>query len=200
MINCSIHLYCFKNLYKHPEYKCSQKYFDIALLRLDSPVVFSNKLYPVCLWTNPNEEQLIEEKTKIFASGFVNIGSKLKVMFYQPSAVITIVTLGQRISPVLLKTALEIVEVDSCNQSYKEARPIRTLRKYIQPCQICAVDSDGRNDMCQANSGGPLQMIVNEQYRVVGVTSFGMFCGSGLPSVYTRVSFYLDWIESIVWP
>lgn len=37
-------------------------------------------------------------------------------------------------------------------------------------------------------------------YHIVGITSFGAICGSGLPSVYTRVSHYLDWIEENVWP
>lgn len=40
----------------------------------------------------------------------------------------------------------------------------------------------------------------NGMSTVVGVTSFGISCGSALPSVYARVAFYLDWIESIVWP
>lgn len=35
---------------------------------------------------------------------------------------------------------------------------------------------------------------------LVGVTSFGITCGSTLPSVYARVAFYADWIERIVWP
>lgn len=35
---------------------------------------------------------------------------------------------------------------------------------------------------------------------VVGVVSFGASCGTELPGVYTRVAFYIEWIESIVWP
>lgn len=34
---------------------------------------------------------------------------------------------------------------------------------------------------------------------IVGITSFGINCGTALPSVYTRVAFYIDWIESIAW-
>lgn len=37
-------------------------------------------------------------------------------------------------------------------------------------------------------------------FHVVGVVSFGQFCGFDTPGVYTRVSHYLPWIEEIVWP
>lgn len=54
-------------------------------------------------------------------------------------------------------------------------------------------------------AGGPLQLSrINENqfkyYEVIGVTSFGKFCAAGSPGVYTKISSYLDWIESIVWP
>ncbi|KAH9628786.1 hypothetical protein HF086_004946 [Spodoptera exigua] len=53
----------------------------------------------------------------------------------------------------------------------------------------------------QGDSGGPLQSSGSDGLsRLVGVTSFGRGCGSSVPGVYTRVSRYLDWIESIVWP
>ena len=38
-------------------------------------------------------------------------------------------------------------------------------------------------------------------YYVIGITSFGKSCAmSNAPGVYTKVSFYLDWIEGVVWP
>ena len=53
-------------------------------------------------------------------------------------------------------------------------------------------------------SGGPLQVPHADAccaFDIVGVTSYGsLVCGSGAPGVYTKVSKYLDWIESIVWP
>jgi Trypsin len=57
-------------------YKLSRKYHDIALLRLDSPVEFSGKLYPACLWTNPSEKQLIEEKRTIIESCFGDVSTQ----------------------------------------------------------------------------------------------------------------------------
>jgi secreted trypsin-like serine protease len=106
-----------------------------------------------------------------------------------------------RASQELIKTRLEIVALDSCNQTYIDRnRPDRRMRNYIQSSQICAGVPDGENDTCQIDSGGPLQTVVDDQFYIVGVVSFRMYCGPELPSVYTRVSFYLDWIESIVWP
>lgn len=52
------------------------------------------------------------------------------------------------------------------------------------------------------DSGGPLQIYSPDEKmaKVVGVVSFGISCDSVWPGVYTRVAYYLDWIESNVWP
>lgn len=55
----------------------------------------------------------------------------------------------------------------------------------------------------QGDSGGPLQKFHHKHlcmYTIVGVTSFGRYCGTRTPGVYTRVYSYVDWIENIVWP
>lgn len=58
----------------------------------------------------------------------------------------------------------------------------------------------------QGDSGGPLQIKNDERsfvvnvHNLVGITSFGKACAlSGAPGIYTRVSNYIPWIESIVW-
>lgn len=52
-------------------------------------------------------------------------------------------------------------------------------------------------------TGGPLQTVLEKpycMYRVVGITSFGKFCGfENSPGIYTRVASYIEWIEKIVW-
>lgn len=54
----------------------------------------------------------------------------------------------------------------------------------------------------QGDSGGPLQITSDDNqclYYIIGVTSFGKGCGTLSPAIYTRVSEYLDWVETIVW-
>lgn len=50
------------------------------------------------------------------------------------------------------------------------------------------------------DSGGPIQIKLLANARMtpflIGITSFGLACGDKTPGVYTRVSAYVDWIES----
>lgn len=93
-----------------------------------------------------------------------------------------------------------------CNQTFFEwnkniDQP--AFRNGLSQGQYCAYDSKKRSDSCQGDSGGPLQYFPDKESRlakIVGIVSFGLGCGGDLPGIYTRVAFYLDWIEAIVWP
>jgi Trypsin len=88
--------------------------------------------------------------------------------------------------------------------------------------QLCAGLLEGGQDTCQGDSGklqvfvtqrwgllsssfpgGPLQITLPSNrcvYYLVGVTSFGKSCGlKNETAIYTRVSSYIGWIESVVW-
>lgn len=74
------------------------------------------------------------------------------------------------------------------------------LRYGINKSQYCAQDPDGRSDVAPGDSGGPLQIIKNPRAaHVIGIASFGIASGT-LPSIYTRVAYYADWIAERVWP
>jgi len=72
---------------------------------------------------------------------------------------------------------------------------------FYGPGALCAgtLAGDGSieagKDSCQGDSGGPLTREEDGGRRsLVGVVSGGKGCGAGKPAVYTRVSYYADWI------
>ncbi|CAG7823756.1 unnamed protein product [Allacma fusca] len=55
----------------------------------------------------------------------------------------------------------------------------------------------GGKDACQGDSGGPMYYIKDNKQGVIGVVSWGEGCADKrYPGVYTKVSAYLDWIQS----
>jgi hypothetical protein len=98
---------------------------------------------------------------------------------------------GGDLSPVLLKTDLNIVGLDTCDAIYQDQT--NGTVKLTEKIQLCAWDQSGGNkDACQADSGGPLLLGALQ----VGVVSFSRGCGRPeTPGVYVRVSAYIDWIE-----
>lgn len=64
--------------------------------------------------------------------------------------------------------------------------------------QMC-VGSTRPRDTCNGDSGGPILVYHDDfpcMYHVMGITSAGISCGTPkIPSVYTRVHYYLDWIR-----
>ncbi|XP_068156000.1 serine protease snake-like [Drosophila tropicalis] len=74
-------------------------------------------------------------------------------------------------------------------------------RGYESISQMC-VGSDKPMDTCNGDSGGPILVYHKDypcMYHVMGITSSGISCGAPkIPSIYTRVHYYLDWIEKII--
>lgn len=105
----------------------------------------------------------------------------------------------------MLKTNVTSLRLEACGSTlgeYNRKANQPSLRDGLSQSQCCAYDPSAKNDACQGDSGGPLQYFENSSTTatVIGVVSFGISCGTALPSVYTRVAYYLDWIEKIVWP
>lgn len=63
--------------------------------------------------------------------------------------------------------------------------------------QLCAGGEDGI-DTCSGDSGGPLMYAGPDNvWKIYGIVSFGTSaCGmKDFPAIYTKVSYYLDWIN-----
>ncbi|XP_058123248.1 uncharacterized protein LOC131294325 [Anopheles ziemanni] len=157
---------------RHPEHEFRAEYHDIALVTLDRAATLTSAVLPGCLWT----------------------GSRIPFRRMEAAGFGLTRFAGER-TPILLKVELSPVTNAACTQFYPAAR---RRRQGLIEQQMCA--SDPRMDTCYGDSGGPLQIKLMANNRlvpfIVGVTSFGRFCGTGTPAVYTRVSSYISWIQT----
>ncbi|XP_036673905.2 venom protease isoform X1 [Drosophila suzukii] len=174
-----------KKIYLHPLYNSTLNYHDIGLIELNRPVEYTWFVKPARLWPKNDIPY-----GKLHTMGYGSTG------FAQPQ------------TNILTELDLSVVPIDQCNTSLPadESAP-----QGILTSQICAHDYEKNRDTCQGDSGGPLQLNLERQkrrhrnrrhyrYYLVGITSYGAYCRSEFPGVYTRVSSYIDWIASIVWP
>ncbi|BES89004.1 serine protease [Nesidiocoris tenuis] len=169
--------------YPHYGYRPPSCYNDIALIRLTKKVKLTPQLRPACL---PTEETIAQYPNNIVvATGWGRTASG------EPAR-------------NLQKVALKIMDTERCGDYYTDEAATPVLRNGITSDLICAVGkTDTNQDTCQGDSGGPLQAYLPRNRcmsQVLGITSFGKVCGTGVPGVYTKVSPYLTWIENIVWP
>jgi secreted trypsin-like serine protease len=107
-----------------------------------------------------------------------------------------------QMSNSILKGEVEEIPLDECRLDYKDkfrANMIAALPDGITDGLLCAKNRNKTVDTCRGDSGTALKYFQDGNFYIVGITSFGISCQSKLPSFYTRVSHYLDWIEEIVW-
>ncbi|XP_062557542.1 serine protease grass-like isoform X2 [Armigeres subalbatus] len=159
----------------HPQYNTPKFSNDIGLIRLRQTVVFQDHIKPICLPITPEFQKI--NYPRYILTGWGK-------------------TENDQLSNVLQKATLPRVDNEQCMQVFKlNQLPIKLTEK-----QMCA---GGKNftDSCRGDSGGPLGMVgkLNKAPRFIqfGVVSVGSnSCGvQNVPSVYTRVGEYMDWIE-----
>ncbi|KAK9309756.1 hypothetical protein QLX08_000740 [Tetragonisca angustula] len=165
---------------RHPSYKPPAMYADIALVKLNTVVVFNNEIRPACLY-----EQYDTVPAQAWVTGWGVTDSDIIKQ-----------------SDQLQKASLDIIDHIACAIKYNKSM---TVPYGIMPSMICAGDSRGwKKDTCQGDSGGPLQIPHPKNkclFQLLGITSFGLGCATpNTPGVYTRISHYLNWIEDNVWP
>ncbi|XP_017771301.1 PREDICTED: venom protease-like [Nicrophorus vespilloides] len=169
-----------KSTHRHPRYMPPSRYNDIALVELDRAATRTKYVLPACL----NTQMFIHSSNAFTATGWGSL------------------EFSGRQADHLQKVNISLVDNGRCNQFYSLSRKLRAGIR--DDSQICA--SSPHRDTCEGDSGGPLQRkfpFGNNDfvYVIYGVTSFGKACGlSSTPGIYTRVSYFLDWIEPIVWP
>ncbi|XP_010734718.3 trypsin II-P29 [Larimichthys crocea] len=158
---------------KHPNYNPSSFNNDMALLKLSSPVRYTNYIRPVCLAAQSSE---FKAKTPCWLAGWGTIGSDVPLPYPER----------------LQQVSVPIVSNTQCSNAYEGIVPITSN-------MMCAGLDEGGKDTCQGDSGGPMVIKIGSRWVQAGVVSFGAGCA--LPKyagVYARVSQYESWISSWV--
>ena len=160
--------YSVYRIYKHPHYQANGGYpNDIALVHLSSNAHLSSSSYAKAIALASNGEN--------FAGN--------------PSCVITGwgALYGNGPSPNILQEAtVDVLTESACKQYWNNL---------IGPYHICQ-HKRGKSSSCQGDSGGPLACKVGGQWKLAGVTSWGITgCSPDWPAVYARVSYFRGWIS-----
>ena len=99
--------------------------------------------------------------------------------------------------PVRLREAsVTLASYQTCSEDYAATGQALTSNMF------CA-GGDGVTDTCQGDSGGPIVRFTEGEYQQVGIVSWGGIemqgcAAEGYPGVYTRLSKYTPWIESVL--
>ncbi|XP_047997988.1 CLIP domain-containing serine protease 14D-like [Leguminivora glycinivorella] len=155
-----------ENVVVHPGYEKKIFRHDIALIVLQEDIKYSVSVAPICL--NDRTEVVINERALLVGWGKLSGQNNL-------------VTRQQQLE-------VPLVSLEMCERVFGDSVP-------IQEGELCAGGEEGR-DACSGFGGAPLLLNRDGQYYQVGIVSFGSEnCGSeGVPSVYTNIAHYHQWI------
>ncbi|XP_041802736.1 chymotrypsin-like elastase family member 2A isoform X1 [Chelmon rostratus] len=145
---------------------------DIALIKMASPVTFGNSISAACV---PAADSILANNYPCYVTGWGRLYT------------------GGPIADILQQALLPVVDHATCTKS-------DWWGSQVKDTMVCA-GGDGVVSGCNGDSGGPLNCQNSAgAWEVHGIVSFG----SGLscnfpkkPTVFTRVSAYIDWINSV---
>ncbi|KAK0075826.1 hypothetical protein PV325_006257 [Microctonus aethiopoides] len=157
----------------HPYRNVIQKTHDIAVLKLQNDVHFTDFIRPICLpiFDEFSNENFIDRTAIIIGWGKLGEANEK--------------------SDHLQQAKISVVDQQNCKKVYRRFPVI------IDENVICAGDSMGQGDACQGDSGGPLMLSINNVFYEIGIISYGIVCGHpNIPGVYTAINRNLDFIIS----
>ncbi|XP_068935042.1 chymotrypsin-like elastase family member 2A [Petaurus breviceps papuanus] len=145
---------------------------DIALLKLASSVSLSDKIQLASL---PPAGTILPNNYVCYVTGWGRLQT------------------NGDLPDILQQAPLLVVDYATCSLSSWWGSSVKTN-------MVCA-GGDGVTSSCNGDSGGPLNCQADDgHYEVHGIVSFGSSLGCNYPrkpSVFTRVSDYIDWINKV---
>ncbi|XP_077998260.1 mannan-binding lectin serine protease 1-like [Glandiceps talaboti] len=176
---------------RHPDYDLSNFDSDLALLRLSSPIDFTDYVRPVCL---PPTMTIKED------------GSEETWEIERPPPeddLATVIGWGAtfnrdvRGSDILQETFVPLANHSICQTVYRRSE------WEVTDNMVCAGYQGGGRDACHGDSGGPLMFEDEETFRyyVYGSVSWGrpdQCADEDSYGVYARVGNFISWIKETI--
>ncbi|XP_075881118.1 elastase-1-like [Nelusetta ayraudi] len=144
---------------------------DIALLRLASNAKLNSNVQLAAL---PPSGQILPHNNLCYVTGWGRTST------------------GGPLSAQLKQAYLPLVGHSTCTRSDWWGSTVKTT-------MVCG--GGGAEAGCNGDSGGPLNCMVNNEYYVHGIASFVSGWGCNYPqkpTVFTRVSAFIEWMDSII--
>ncbi|XP_022916351.1 trypsin delta-like [Onthophagus taurus] len=158
--------------YKHPNYTTVDNvaYNDIAILKLKSKITFNDKNINKINLPVANSEPNYSINATLTGWG----------MFFPYLRIPSL---------WLMKADVPIISNEDCVKSWENLSLPTTIRE----TNLCTLVKGDPKTACSGDSGGPLV----QNNTLIGIVSFGINnCATrGAPSVYTKVSRFVDWIS-----
>ncbi|KRT85509.1 Trypsin [Oryctes borbonicus] len=172
-----------KNLNVHKQYRGEDDdgSFDIALLEVDQPFVFSSYVQPVCMdWDSVHEDSIFVDGSEGIVTGWGFVEQN-----------------GPR-SEVLRKVDVAFWTRRTC---YNQL-PAFFRDAFFTTDKFCAGYINSSKGICIGDAGAGLVFELDNRYFLGGIAATMMAseegCESNHYSLYTKISSYLKWLKQIV--
>uniref|UniRef100_G3TZE0 Serine protease 22 n=1 Tax=Loxodonta africana TaxID=9785 RepID=G3TZE0_LOXAF len=161
----------------HPVYSWKEgARADIALVLLEHPIQFSERILPICL---PDSSVHFPPNSDCWIAGWGSIYDGVPLPHPQ----------------ALQKLKVPIISSEVCSHLYWQGAGQGAITEDM----LCAGYLEGERDACLGDSGGPLMCQVDGTWLLAGIISWGEGCAErNRPGVYISLTAHRSWIQRIV--
>uniref|UniRef100_A0A1S4H968 CLIP domain-containing serine protease n=1 Tax=Anopheles gambiae TaxID=7165 RepID=A0A1S4H968_ANOGA len=158
----------------HQDYNSHARLNDIALIRVNEAVQFTDDVRPACLPLDYLFDESLANDARVLSLGWGE---------YQQGTMSD----SKRI------VALNVIEQEECGEQLRKWQRFNASMLFSV---MCTVGVQAGQDVCQGDSGAPILQLKDGRFFLVGVVSFGPKCGmsTGKAGMSMRVSEYTNWI------